>query len=161
MPYEWMPPDNDAHLMRLWPYRSLTRTGFVWFVGITSCLIALPLLILIGKPVLWGLLPFVVAAVVAVWSALTRNARDRSIVEELSLSRDLVRLTRHNPRGPVQSWEANSHWVRVNIHATGGPVPHYVTLKGNGREVEVGAFLSEKERVALGQELHRCLADLR
>ncbi len=161
MPYEWLPPRDDTRTLRLWPYRSLTQTGFVWFVGITSGLIALPLLTLIGQPVLWGLLPFVVAAVTAMWWALRRSARDRAIVEELSLSRDLIQLTRRNPKGPIQCWDANPHWVRLNIHATGGPVPHYVTLNGNGREVEIGAFLSEKERLALGQELTGCLADLR
>ena len=68
---------------------------------------------------------------------------------------------RHNPHGPAQLWEANAHWVRLNVHASGGPVPHYVTLNGNGREVEIGAFLSEDERVALGRELGACLSGLR
>jgi uncharacterized membrane protein len=38
---------------------------------------------------------------------------------------------------------------------TDGPVPHYVTLQGAGREVEIGAFLSEDERCALYDELRR------
>ena len=32
-------------------------------------------------------------------------------------------------------------------------MPHYVTLCGKGREVEIGAFLSEDERVSLYDEL--------
>jgi hypothetical protein len=32
-------------------------------------------------------------------------------------------------------------------------VPNYLTLKAEGREVELGAFLSEGERVALRGEL--------
>jgi uncharacterized membrane protein len=39
------------------------------------------------------------------------------------------------------------------MHPKGGPVPNYVTLSGNGREVEIGAFLSEEERKALYDDL--------
>lgn len=161
MPYQWIPDLDDSQRLRLWPYRSLTASGFVWFVGLTAALIALPLVILIGHPVLWGLLPFEVGAVAAIWWALMRNGRDRGILEELTLSRDQVRLIRQNPRGPAQLWEANPHWVRVTLHATGGPVPNYVTLNGNGREVEIGAFLSEDERLSLGRELTARLSTLR
>ncbi len=161
MPYEWSASDGDARHLRLWPYRSLSQTGFVWFIGITAALTALPLLMMVGHPVLWGLLPFVVAAVAAIWWALRANARNRAVVEELSLSRDRVTLVRHNPRGRQQRWQANPFWVRLNVYATGGPVPYYVTLNGNGREVEIGAFLSEDERVALGRELGACLSALR
>ena len=47
------------------------------------------------------------------------------------------------------------------MHETGGPVPHYVTLSGNGREVEIGAFLSEEERVELFSELQARFNDYR
>jgi len=49
----------------------------------------------------------------------------------------------------------------VHMHETGGPVPHYVTLSGNGREVEIGAFLSEDERVELFSELKARFDDYR
>jgi uncharacterized membrane protein len=49
----------------------------------------------------------------------------------------------------------------VTLHEKGGPVPQYLTLRGAGREVELGAFLSEDERLALRAELRRKLADLR
>jgi uncharacterized membrane protein len=40
-------------------------------------------------------------------------------------------------------------------------VPNYLTLKGEAREVELGAFLSEEERVTLSEELQQKLAALR
>ncbi len=156
MPYEWITPEGpDAPRaeVHLWPYRSLRRRGMAWFLGATAALIALPLVVVVGSPILWGLLPFFVIAVGGVWIALNRSYRDAEIVEELRLWPDRVTLDRHNPRGPRQSWEANPFWVSLTLHATGGPVENYLTLRGNGREVELGAFLTEDERRALHGDL--------
>jgi hypothetical protein len=49
----------------------------------------------------------------------------------------------------------------LQLYPTQGPVPQYLTLRGNGREVELGAFLSEEERVALRDEVHSRLNALR
>jgi uncharacterized membrane protein len=159
MPYEWQPADaeQDQTKLRLWPYQSLKPAGFAAFISITALFLTLPLLAVLGSPVLWGLLPFFAMALTGVWLAIRRNARDGEIVEELSLSFDEVHLTRSGPHGRIQDWHANSHWVRAYLHKTGGPVPNYVTLQGGPREVEIGAFLSEDERVALMEDLTRAL----
>lgn len=161
MPYEWLPPDGATRRLHLWPHRSLTQVGFVWFIGLTAVLIALPLFGVIGSPVVWALLPFLVATVWAIWFALRKNGRDRDILETLSLSPDQIIIVRHGPKGRRQDWKANPYWVRVTLHATGGPVPQYLTLKGDGREVELGAFLSENERVGLRDELLGALDGVR
>ncbi|MFN4159693.1 MAG: DUF2244 domain-containing protein [Gemmobacter sp.] len=159
MPYQWLPPSDDGQRLHLWPHRSLPKTGFVWFIGVTAALIALPLLAVLGSPVLWGLLPFVIVAVAGLWFALRRSYRDGQIIEDLVLSPEMVRLTRHGPHGLRQDWQANPHWVRVILHPKGGPVPNYLTLQGGPREVELGAFLSEDERLALRVELDRAFAE--
>ena len=161
MPYEWLPPSPDGDRLHLWPYRSLPRRGFVWFVGATAVLIAVPLLAVLGTPVLWGLLPFLLLALAALWWALERSYRDGEIIEDLELARDRMRLVRHGPRGQHREWEANPYWVRVVRHEKGGPVPHYLTLAGGPREVEIGSFLSEEERVALALDLTARLGALR
>ncbi|MFT4150090.1 MAG: DUF2244 domain-containing protein [Paracoccaceae bacterium] len=160
MPYEWLPPAPPTQRLRLWPFRSLPKTGFVWFVGATAALISLPLFAVLGTAVLWGLLPFLVAAIAGLWLALTRSWRDGEIVEDLTLSPDSIHLLRRGPRGRRQEWQANPHWTRLTLHRTGGPVPNYLTLRGNGREVELGAFLSEEERIRLHGDLAARLAQL-
>ena len=163
MPYEWLPPDasdtanGTVRRLHLWPYRSLPQRGFVIFIGLTAGLIALPLLAVLGSPVLWGLLPFVVLAIAGVWWGLRRSYRDGEILEELRLTEDSITLTRHGPRGRVQNWQANPHWVRVILHPAAGPVPNYLTLRGAGREVELGAFLTEAERLRLAGEVRDAL----
>jgi len=161
MPYEWTAPAPGETRLDLWPYRSLTARGFVWFIGATAGLIVLPILTLIGSPVVWALLPFAASALAAIWWALRRNATDREIIEALTLTPERITLTRQGPRGRRQEWQDNPYWVRVNLHSAGGPVPNYLTLKGTAREVEVGAFLSEAERLRLREELASRLATLR
>lgn len=161
MPIEWLPPSPEGDRLHLWPYRSLPRRGFVWFVGGTASLIALPLLAVLGHAVLWGLLPFLILAIAALWWALERSYRDAEILEDLTLTPDRITLTRHGPRGRRQSWEANPHWVRITRHETGGPVPQYLTLQGGPREVEIGAFLTPAERLSLEHDLRQRLRALR
>ena len=164
MPYEWIAPLDETgaqsrvQQLHLWPYRSLPKRGFVWFIGGTSALIAVPLIPFLGNPVFWGLLPFLVLTIAGVWLALNRSYQDGAIFEQLTLWPDRIALVRHNPRGPRQEWEANPFWVSVQCYPTEGPVPCYITLKGAGREVEIGAFLSEGERSSLRGQLEHHLA---
>lgn len=152
MPYEWT-QDTTEKRLTLWPYRSLPRRGFVAFVLATFFMILLPLIGLLGTILLWGLLPFLLLAVGAIWWGLERSYKDGEICEELCLNDTRASLTRTNPNGAVQSWETNPYWAKINLHPKGGPVPYYVTLSGSGREVEIGAFLSEDERKAMFAEL--------
>ncbi len=143
--------------MRLWPHESLPARGMAAFVLTTFTLILIPTLPLLGSPILWGLLPFLLAAVWGIYFALQRNHRARQILEVLTLSGDQATLVRTNPKGDVHEWDCNRYWTEVSKYDEDGPVPHYVTLRGMGREVEIGAFLSEEERIALFDDLRRAL----
>lgn len=145
---------------RIWPHRSMPLRGFAWVIGFTFCMILIPTIPLLGTPVFWGLLPFVMGAVALLYALIMRNYRDGELEEELTVWSDRISLVRHNPRGPDQSWEANPHWVRLFLHAESGPVQNYVTLRGGEREVELGAFLSPEEREALHDDLDRLLKRL-
>lgn len=159
MPYRWTDDDN-AQELRLWPHQSLPPYGFAAFILTFFAMACIPLFAVLGTMLMWGLLPFMLAAVFGLYYALRRNDRDRQVLEVLTLSPNAMHLTRHNPRGPDQDWESNPYWVQVCLHESGGPVPYYVTLTGNGREVEIGAFLSEDERKALYDDLSRAVARL-
>ena len=161
MPYEWSSAEPERRTLTLWPNRSLTAPGFVWFIGLTAALLSLPLIGVIGSPVLWGLLPFLLAAIWGIWWALNRNQKDGALREVLTLTREELTLVRTDPKGATKEWTANPYWVSVGWHESGGPVEKYLTLKGSGREVEIGAFLSPDERVELRRELERELARCR
>ncbi len=156
MPYEWKQPQpaQESHWqLSLWPYRSLLRKDFVLFIGATAALVSLPLLTLLGKAVLWGLLPFFLLMIAGVWYALHVSYKRGEVLEELVVDDTQAHLTRHNPKGGIQEWHANRYWVTVHLHPKGGPVENYITLRGGDREVEIGAFLDVGERLALYDEL--------
>jgi len=156
MPYEWTsPPQAPRQQMRLWPHQSLPPRGFAAFILATFTLILIPTLPLLGTVLLWGLLPFTLLAVGGMYLALQKNHRARQIEEVLTLDDDTAHLTHTSPKGEVKEWDCNRYWAQVLKYEKGGPVPHYVTLRGHGREVEIGAFLSEDERKALLEDLKR------
>lgn len=167
MPYSWItlpaqqhdagaqPNTPAAAELHLWPHQSLRPIGYAWFLWVTAALITLPLLPLLGTFALWALLPFLLLALFGLKWALDRNRRDAQILEVLSLDANEARLIHRDAKGAEQSWHCNRYWVSVELHASDGPLPNYVTLRGGGREVEIGAFLSEEERKALYQELTR------
>lgn len=171
MPAEWSETTTEAPersgafvpvaVLRLWPHRSLTARGFVWFIGITAVAFSLPLMAVLGSVVLWGLLPFLLLALAGVWYGIARNQRDLSLNEVLELSADRISLTRHNPRSSDQHWEANPYWVELRLHPSRGPVENYLTLRGSDREVELGSFLSPEERSKVYEELQARLSEMR
>lgn len=161
MPYELTRNTPTNVRLRLWPHNALAPRGYTVVISMTALTLAMPLIAVLGSPALWGLLPFALIALWGLWFALDRNYRDRSILEEMELSRDGVVLRRFNPNGPVQDWKADPHWVTVNLIPRGGPVSHYLTLTGGGREVELGAFLMPDERIKLSDDLSDLLVRLR
>lgn len=159
MPYQWISPkDEPQQELRLWPHNSLPPRGMAAFILATFGMILIPVITLLGSPVLWGLLPFVLVAVWGMYHALERNKRARQIVEVLTLDDTVAKLIRTEPSGKTKAWGCNRHWTTITKYEKDGPIPHYVTLKGMGREVEIGAFLSEDERVELYDELRRAWA---
>ncbi len=119
----------------------------------------IPLLAVLGSVILWGLLPFLLLTVVGLWLAIQTNYRARSVFEILTLTGTKAHLVHHDPRKGPQEWTCNRYWARPEMHKHGGPVPNYVTLTGDGREVEIGAFLSEDERIALYDDLTQKLRE--
>jgi uncharacterized membrane protein len=160
MPYEWITKSPQHKELHLWPYRSLPRRGMVVFLGATAGMMALPLLGVIGHAVLWGLLPFVLGVGLALYLALARSYRDAEVIEVLALNPQRLHLVRYGPRGQCQQWQANPYWTDVRLYPTGGPVASYLTLRGAGREVELGAFLTPGERQQLDSALRREIRQL-
>ncbi len=157
MPYSWTQSSDTVQELRLWPHNSLPPRGAMGVILSVFLFGLIPLFAVLGSVLLWGLLPFMLVTVLGLWLAFEMNYRARSISEVLTLSGTQAHLIHHDPRNGDQEWSCNRYWARPEIHERGGPVPNYVTLSGEGRQVEIGAFLSEEERIALFDDLNRKL----
>ena len=152
--------DPPEFQLSLRPHRSLPVSGFQWVIVIVAIGLAIPLIPFLGTPFAWALLPYLLISLLALYFALMRSYRDGELHEELRLWRDLITLERFEPRGRVQRWHANPYWVTPQLYPQGKP-ENYLTLKGNGREVELGAFLSPEERVSLRDRIAAALSRVR
>ena len=146
--------------IEIWPYNSLKPRGFVFFLGATCALIALPLFNVLGTNVFWGLFPFLFVTLLGIWFALKKSLNDRQILEQLTLYKDQLVLIRQDPNGEQKKWVCSPYWAKLKMYDKEGPVSNYITLTGNGREVELGSFLAEDERKELFHELNRLLKKL-
>lgn len=148
--------DQPIYRVRLWPNQSLTRTGLRWVLGITALGLCIPLLPVLGTAVFWGLVPFLAVAFWGLWFAIRRNGRNLSLNETLWIWRDEIRVERREPRGRILRWQATPMETRIKLHKD-AQVEDYLTLKGAGREIELGAFLAPEERIALADEIENAL----
>ena len=95
-----------------------------------------------------------------IWFALRKSLKDRQILEKLTLYKDELILIRQDPTGEQKEWVCSPYWSKLRMYDKEGPVANYITLSGNGREVELGSFLSEDERKELYSDLNRLLNKL-
>jgi uncharacterized membrane protein len=119
--------------------------------------LSLPLIPIMGTMVFWGLLPFMLLAFFGLYYAFRRNGWNLSVTEELRIWRDEVRVERREPDGRVLRWQADPMKVSLRLHED-ARIEDYLTLKGGGREIELGAFLAPEERVALADEIEAALS---
>ena len=152
--------DEPVWTVTLWPHRSLSPEGFRNLMWFSAAAMALPIVALIGTPAAPALAPYAALALFALWIFFRVNYRRARLTEELRLWPDVIAVERREPRGDVRRWSANPYWVQVQIRQD-APLENYLTLRGDGREIELGAFLSPEERVALKDDLERALGHAR
>lgn len=148
--------DRPVYQVRLWPNQSLTPTGIKVFFGVSGGMLCVPLLAVVGTTAFWGLAPFALAALGAVWWAIRRNGRNLSLSETVTIWRDDVRVERRDADGRVRRWQAEPFRTRIRLHKD-ARIEDYLTMTGGGREIELGAFLAPEERVALAAEIEAAL----
>lgn len=153
--------DPPIFSVTIWPHRSLPREGFKAIMLFTAFMLAIPLIPLLGTPVGLALVPFLLCTLGLLWLALRRSYRDgHELREDVMMWPDLMRVVRSDPDGRVREWEANPYWIRTEIQRT-AKLENYLTLKGGPREIEIGAFLSPGERLALRDDIERALGQAR
>ena len=151
--------DAPCWTVTLWPYRSLSPEGFRVILGVTAAGLALPLLALAGTGAAVALAPYALLALFALWAFIKLSYRTGRVTEVLRLWPDAIAVERREPWGRVRRWAANPYWVDIEIEDTRN-IERYLTLRGNGRRIELGSFLTPDERTELATELRTRIAQL-
>mgnify|MGYP001823426394 CR=1 FL=1 len=150
--------DTPLYHVTLWPNRSLGRKGFrntmiLAIIGTTIPMV--PLYRAAATP--WILL-FGIVPVALLFFLFIRNYRDGRLTEEIRIYPNAIAVERREPSGEILRWHANPYWVRIKMQDE--PIENYLTLEGNQRTIELGAFLSPEERETLKAEIETVIHKL-
>lgn len=139
------------------PNRSLTWAQAAALFGLCT-LVSLGIGVAFHLRGLPLVLPFSGLEMLALGAALYVSMRRGSRQEVISIGPERVTLER-GYRYPHEVQHLPRAWVQVVLESPPGRWhPSRLKLRSHGREVEIGTFLTEDERRALGAELARRLA---
>ena len=148
-------PDGRDFRLLIRPDCSLSLRG-VKVLVLTFALVAA----LIGAYMLtlgaWPVLPFLgleIAVVVVVFLILQRRARDYDLVEAKGDDVCLYQRGRHGEK----SGKLNRYWTQVRLAAGGHWYPSRLLVGSHGNYMEIGAALTEEDRIKTAKALQRAL----
>jgi len=101
----------------------------------------------------WPVLPFAGLEILVLGAAFYRCLSRSQIREVVTITRDTVAVDRGRKR-PEEHWECPRAWARINMERA--PIAWYpsrLSVAFQGRQIEIGRFLSEMERQHLAVEL--------
>lgn len=108
----------------------------------------------------WPVTLFMTLHILAVVVAFLYVEHHASDFERLTLANDRLILDTHTP-DEDKHLEFNGCWVQVDLQTSPAGRHNSLCLRFMGKEVPFGLLMSDDERRAVSQELHRRLARLR
>ena len=106
----------------------------------------------------WLILPFAGIEVGALFALVYYVSRKCNRKEVIIVSEDSLKVER-GYRRPEEQWICDRFWVRAVVGGSSHPWhPDRIILRCRQREIEVGAFLNDKDKQRLVNELRRFVA---
>lgn len=152
---EQVPPESSGSDAQLWlrPRRALTAGQFALLGSVLAVLVwSLALLAYWQGNAFAPAFALFDSALLA--AALRWVWQDGERFELIAWGERTLEVRRS--RQPEPAFRADPHWIRLQVTREAGEAR--VHLRSQGREVEVGAFLSESERIDLAARLQGLLA---
>ena len=145
---------------RLFPHRSLTRSGFALLMGFVAvtCFLSGLLFWSIGA---WPVMGFFGIDFLAIWLAFKLNYRSGQQVEEIAIWRDDLVVRRISPSGRIDEQRFNPVWTRFGVDRHDEIGITRMFLRGGGREITLGAFLNPIDRESFSREFGAALASVK
>ena len=132
----------------IWPHRSCNKKTFRLILIIIGFILIAPTFLFLNIGFALSILPFSLLSIFLLFFVGNKNFNDALLIEKLKIYPKKIILERKEANNDIKKWHSNPYWTKVNIY-NNGPVESYLTLKGNGKEVELGSFLTPEERINL------------
>lgn len=144
----------------LHPHRSLSPRGFLILMSGISLVsfIAGVAFWLIGA---WPVMGFFGLDVLLIYWAFKVNYRAGRAYEIIDLTPEVLTLTRVSPKGAAEKIEINPYWARVGLSTDHPDGRTSLRIIAQGRELLIGQFLNDEERVELADALRDALQVMR
>ena len=144
--------------MRLVPNRSLDSYGTKVVFAVIACGFLLPIIPFIGSPIGTTLTIFSGLTFYLFLTLLQKNFQQGNTFEEVLILKNKIIVVHKEKNKEQKTWECNPYWTRVHVDFNNPKLKNYLTLTGNGRHIELGAFLSPDERIELRDKIQNALA---
>jgi len=152
------PPDLGGPLFldaEVRPNRSLPNVGFLVLMG-ALILVSFTAGMVFVSMGAWPVIGFFGLDIALVWLAFRMSYRDGRRLERVQINREEIRVGRRWPTGHSRCYRLPAAWARVEIDGAGEPDAQ-TRLSAKGKTLIIGAVLSPKERVALGEAVRDAL----
>lgn len=137
------------------PHRSLSPLGFwILMAAIGGVSFTTGMVFLLAGA--WPVFGFFGLDVLLVYVFFRLNYREARAFETLTLTETELLLRKISPVGKVISYRFEPYWLRVKIDSP-TQTRSRLTLSSHGKTVEIGAFLTEDEKIGLAQEIRDAL----
>ena len=144
---------------RLFPYRSLSRRGFVVLMLALAIanMVAGVVFLALGA---WPVLGFLGLDVLLVWLAFKTSYRSGRAFEEIAVWPHHIVVHKVSPHGKIRVHRFNPFWTRLQVlrHEEIGITA--IFLSGEGRQIDIGSFLNPPDRESFAKALGNALASL-
>jgi uncharacterized membrane protein len=144
------PPVFSLIAKRNCSLQSAGRWRVFWSVAVVSVLIASAF----AAAGAWLILPFAGLELAALYVAFRQFERDCEDFELVQLFGDRLVVEAHTG-GRTRRFESNRYWTQVIVSR--GPTSCRVAIRSQGREIEFGTLLSDRERLASARRLQELL----
>ena len=144
----------------LHPHRSLPPSGFLIMmvlIGGVSFVFGL-VFVMLGA---WPVMGFFGLDVALIYYAFRLNYRSGELYETITLSPEMLKLTRVHPSGRREEFDFNPYWARVRCSVDRPDGRTSLRLAAQGREVLFGQFLTDDERRDVADALTGALVNTR
>lgn len=106
----------------------------------------------------WYIVPFALLELAVLYVALRVIQRHSGDLEIISIDGDRV-LVERRVAGRVSRHEFNRYWARLSVNRSDSSGMVELALGSHGRQVSLGEFLTQEERMRLADELRKRLGN--